>query len=50
MDTLALVIQELKRLPTEQLVEVQKEVEHLISEQEGTQYHTPTRLSTGDSR
>ena len=50
MDTLTLIIQELRELPTEQLAEVRKEIDHMISEQEGKQYHTPTRLPTGDSR
>ena len=33
MDTLALVIQELKKLPTEQLVEVRKEIERIQTEE-----------------
>lgn len=50
MDTLALIMQELKKLPNEQLVEVLREIEHMTSELEGKQYHTTTRLPTGDSR
>ena len=50
MDTLTLIIQELRELPNEQLVEVRKEIDRMISELEGEQYHTTTRLPTGDSR
>lgn len=50
MDTLTLIMQELRQLPTEQLVEVRAEIENMISELEGKQYHPTTRLPTGDSR
>ena len=47
MDNLTLIMQELKKLSTEQLVEIRAEIER---ELEGKQYHPTTRLPTGDSR